>query len=95
MGPVPQGLPTHRLVRLTEPTNLSITGVPVRDRIEARGERFKRSVAVVACDLDQEGVAIVGNIDSGVPAPRVPNVSFDRFNQLLLPALGIALRLVS
>ena len=48
-------------------------------------------VAVVIFDLDEEGVAIVGNIDSGVPVPGVPNVTFDQFTQLLLPALGIAL----
>jgi len=49
------------------------------------------SVAVVVLDLDQEGVAIVGDIESGVPVPGVPNVTFDQFTQLLLPALGIAL----
>jgi len=48
-------------------------------------------LAVTLLDLDAEGVAIVGNIDSGVPVPGVPNVSFDQFTQLLLPALGIAL----
>ena len=48
-------------------------------------------LAVVVFDLDQEGVAIVGEIDSGVPVPGVPNVTFDQFTQLLLPALGIAL----
>jgi SulP family sulfate permease len=48
-------------------------------------------LAVVIFDLEEEGVAIVGNIDSGVPVPGVPNVSFDQFTQLLLPALGIAL----
>jgi len=48
-------------------------------------------VAVVVFDLDQEGVAIVGSIDSGVPVPGVPNVTFDQFTQLLLPTLGIAL----
>ena len=48
-------------------------------------------VAVVVFDLDQEGVAIVGDIESGVPVPGVPNVTFDQFTQLLLPALGIAL----
>jgi SulP family sulfate permease len=48
-------------------------------------------LAVAFFDLDQEGVAIVGNIDSGVPVPGVPNVSFDQFTQMLLPALGIAL----
>jgi len=48
-------------------------------------------VVVVAFDLDEEGVAVVGDIESGVPVPGVPNVSFDQFTQLLLPALGIAL----
>jgi SulP family sulfate permease len=48
-------------------------------------------VAVAIFDLDQEGVAIVGSIESGVPVPGVPNVTFDQFTQLLLPALGIAL----
>jgi len=48
-------------------------------------------LAVLVFDLDEEGVAIVGSIDSGVPVPGVPNVTFDQFTQLLLPALGIAL----
>jgi SulP family sulfate permease len=48
-------------------------------------------VLVVAFDLDQEGVAVVGDIESGVPVPGLPNVSFDQFTQLLLPTLGIAL----
>jgi hypothetical protein len=48
-------------------------------------------LAVVVFDLDQEGVAIVGNIDSGIPVPGIPNVAFDQFTQLLLPTLGIAL----
>jgi MFS superfamily sulfate permease-like transporter len=48
-------------------------------------------LAVVIFDLDQEGLAVVGDIESGVPVPGIPNVSFDQFTQLLLPALGIAL----
>ena len=48
-------------------------------------------VLVVAFDLDDEGIAVVGSIDSGVPVPGVPNVTFDQFTQLLFPALGIAL----
>jgi SulP family sulfate permease len=48
-------------------------------------------VAVAIFGLDEEGVAIVGSIESGVPVPGVPNVTFDQFTQLLLPALGIAL----
>ena len=48
-------------------------------------------VIVALFDLDQEGVAVVGNIESGVPIPGIPDVSFDHFTQLLLPTLGIAL----
>jgi SulP family sulfate permease len=48
-------------------------------------------VLVVVFDLDEEGVAVVGSIESGVPVPGIPNVSFDQLTQLLLPALGIAL----
>jgi SulP family sulfate permease len=48
-------------------------------------------LAVVVFDLDQEGVAVVGNIDGGIPTPALPGVGFDQLTQLLLPALGIAL----
>jgi SulP family sulfate permease len=48
-------------------------------------------VLVVTLDLDQEGVAVVGEIESGVPVPALPGVSLDQFAQLLLPTLGIAL----
>jgi len=48
-------------------------------------------LAVVIFDLDEEGVAIVGSIESGVPVPGIPDATFDQFTQLLLPALGIAL----
>jgi len=48
-------------------------------------------VLVGVFDLGEEGVALVGTIDSGVPVPALPGVSFDQFTQLLLPALGIAL----
>jgi SulP family sulfate permease len=49
-------------------------------------------IALVAgFDLDQDGVAVVGAIDSGVPLPRLPGASIDQFAQLLLPSLGIAL----
>ena len=46
---------------------------------------------VTVFDLDEEGVAVVGSIDSGVPVPGIPSATFDQFTQLLLPALGIAL----
>ena len=42
-------------------------------------------------DLEQEGLAVVGNIDAGVPRPGLPDVSFDQLTQMLLPTLGIAL----
>ena len=48
-------------------------------------------ILVQVFDLDQEGVAVVGTIESGVPVPALPDVTFDQFTQLLLPALGIAL----
>ena len=48
-------------------------------------------LAVAIFGLDEEGVAVVGGIDSGVPVPGIPDVTFDQFTQLLLPALGIAL----
>jgi SulP family sulfate permease len=48
-------------------------------------------ILVQAFDLDEEGIAVVGTIESGVPVPALPDVTFDQFTQLLLPALGIAL----
>jgi len=48
-------------------------------------------VAATVWNLDEEGVAVVGSITSGVPVPGLPEASFDQFTQLLLPALGIAL----
>ncbi|MGI9603115.1 MAG: SulP family inorganic anion transporter, partial [Acidimicrobiales bacterium] len=48
-------------------------------------------VLVLVFDLDQEGVAVVGDIESGVPVPGIPDVTFDQLTQLLLPCLGIAL----
>ena len=48
-------------------------------------------LTVALFDLDQEGVAVVGNIESGVPIPGIPDVTFSQFTQLLLPTLGIAL----
>lgn len=48
-------------------------------------------VLVAALDLDEDGVAVVGQIESGVPVPGIPDVTFSQFTQLLLPSLGIAL----
>ena len=48
-------------------------------------------LVVAALGLDEEGVAVVGTIGSGVPIPELPDASFDQFAQLLLPTLGIAL----
>ena len=47
--------------------------------------------AVKFFGLDTEGVAVVGEIESGVPVPGLPDASFDQFTQLLLPSIGIAL----
>jgi SulP family sulfate permease len=48
-------------------------------------------VLVTVFDLDARGIAVVGEIQSGMPVPAIPNVTFSQFTQLLLPSLGIAL----
>ena len=49
------------------------------------------AVAVVAVfDLDEHGIAVVGDIPSGLPAPSLPAVSAADLTSLLLPALGVA-----
>ena len=44
-----------------------------------------------AFDLDQEGLAVVGDIKSGIPRPGLPGASFEQLTRLMLPTLGIAL----
>jgi SulP family sulfate permease len=49
-------------------------------------------VAVVkAFDLDHHGVAIVGNIDGGLPSFGLPDVSSAGYGDLIGPALGVVL----
>ena len=49
------------------------------------------SVAVAALALDDHGVALVGSIPSGLPTPRLPEVSFGDIARLVPVAAGIAL----
>jgi len=50
------------------------------------------SVIVVAVfDLQDEGVSVVGQIPSGLPTPKVPDVAWADLRDLLPAALGIAL----
>ncbi len=47
--------------------------------------------AVALLDLDQHGLAIVGTITSGLPAPGLPDVSLSSFLDLIGPAAGVML----
>jgi len=49
------------------------------------------SIVVAALSLDDHGVALVGAIPSGLPHPRVPDLSLHDLRQLLPAAAGIAL----
>jgi sulfate permease, SulP family len=49
------------------------------------------TVAVAAGNLEQAGVAVVGEIPAGLPRLGWPRVSIEDIKLLLLPALGIAL----
>jgi sulfate permease, SulP family len=44
-----------------------------------------------ATGLDDRGVALLGEVPSGLPAPALPLVGIDQLQQLLVPALMIAL----
>jgi SulP family sulfate permease len=46
---------------------------------------------VWAFDLAAEGVAIIGDIQSGLPRPGLPDVGLSDIRQLLFPALAVAL----
>jgi SulP family sulfate permease len=48
------------------------------------------AVAVAAFGLKSRGISVAGPIPSGLPAPRVPNLSLGDLRDLLLPAVGIA-----
>ena len=50
------------------------------------------SIAAVAIlDLDEEGVAVVGDIPTGLPTPNLPGVGLDNLWRLLPGAAGIAI----
>jgi sulfate permease, SulP family len=49
------------------------------------------TAAAFLAGLDQRGVALLGEVPSGLPAPALPAVGLDQLQQLLVPALVIAL----
>jgi sulfate permease, SulP family len=48
-------------------------------------------VLSVTLDLEDHGVAVVGDLDGGLPSPEFPSVGFQGILDLLLPAVTIAL----
>jgi SulP family sulfate permease len=48
------------------------------------------TAAVALLDLDQQGVAIIGEIPAGLPHPQVPHLSLEETLSLLASAVGIA-----
>lgn len=49
------------------------------------------TLVVALFRLTDDGIAVVGTIPAGLPAPRLPDVSWDDLAGLVGPALGIAL----
>ncbi|MBL8927706.1 MAG: SulP family inorganic anion transporter, partial [Pseudonocardia sp.] len=49
------------------------------------------TVASVVLNLESHGVAIVGEIPSGLPLPHLPAVTFDEVKMLLLAGLGVTI----
>jgi sulfate permease, SulP family len=49
------------------------------------------TVLAVAASLGERGVALLGEVPSGLPAPAVPAVGLEQLQQLFVPALVIAL----
>jgi sulfate permease, SulP family len=49
------------------------------------------TAAVALWDLKERGIAVVGEVPSGLPVPAVPDVTLDDFGLLLLPALGVSI----
>ncbi|WP_334143890.1 SulP family inorganic anion transporter [Rhabdothermincola sp.] len=49
------------------------------------------TLVVALFRLTDDGIAVVGPIPAGLPAPRLPDVSWDDLTGLVGPALGIAL----
>ena len=49
------------------------------------------TVASVVFDLESYGVAVVGQVPSGLPVPHLPDVTFEDVKMLLLAGLGITI----
>ena len=49
------------------------------------------TVASVVFDLESHGVAVVGQVPSGLPVPHLPEVTFEDVKMLLLAGLGITI----
>jgi SulP family sulfate permease len=49
------------------------------------------AAAVAVLDLESRGIAVVGEIPAGLPAPSLPSISAGDVGSLLLPALGVAI----
>jgi SulP family sulfate permease len=49
------------------------------------------TVASVVLHLEAQGVKVVGTVPSGLPVPRLPNVSVDEFKAMLWAGLGITI----
>jgi MFS superfamily sulfate permease-like transporter len=49
------------------------------------------AATVAVFDLEDRGVAVVGDIPAGLPTPSIPHVSATDFVSLLLPAIGVAI----
>ena len=49
------------------------------------------TVASIVFDLESHGVAVVGQVPSGLPVPHLPEVTFEDVKMLLLAGLGITI----
>jgi high affinity sulfate transporter 1 len=49
------------------------------------------TAAVALFALEDHGIAVIGHIPTGLPAPRLPDVSISDLTTLLLPAVGVAI----
>ena len=49
------------------------------------------AAAVAVLDLEDRGIAVVGEIPAGLPAPSLPSVSAADLASLLLPAVGVTI----
>ena len=49
------------------------------------------TAVVAAFSLDEHGIAVVGHIPAGLPAPGLPQVSMHDLAALLLPSVGVAI----